>query len=57
LEGKGKGRLWKKRKDQMEEIKENGRGWLWRVNFSSYNKTLLIWGNLKIVLEQGFGGF
>jgi len=32
----------KKRKEHVEEIEDIERGRLWRVNFSSYYKTLLI---------------
>ena len=30
---------------------------LWGTYFSSKYITLLIWGNYKIVFEEGFGGF
>jgi len=32
---RNEGKAWEKRNEQVEEIEKNGRGGLWRVNFSS----------------------
>jgi len=51
------GRVWKKKEGVSER---NGGHWeegLLGVYFFSKYKTLLVWGNLKIVLEESFGEF
>ena len=59
LEGKGGERFGKKEGASGRNGRNRGHweGWLWGVHCSSLYKIFLIWGNLKIVLEEGFVEF
>jgi len=51
-----RGRVLKKRKEQMEEVEDIGREGFGRLIFL-HNTKLSSFEELKIVFEKGFGGF
>jgi len=60
LEGKGGegwGGVWKKRKEQVEEIDDVERGRLWGFIFLHNTKSSSFGGTQKLYWREGFGGF